>query len=301
MADIILHHYPSSPFSELLRLALGHKRLAWKSVIIPIMAPKPDLVPLTGGYRKTPVLQIGADIYCDTAIAIEAIEAAQPNPTLFPVPMGRGAYFSAMWSSGPLFMPSVATAMSVAAGNLPQAFWNDRKALFGMDPARMAKIGPHLKSQFAASLARAEDTLGDERAFLGGNEAGYADFALYMNVWFQRQFDPKPSVLEPFPNVRAWAQRVADIGHGEPSELSAQDALAIAKAAAPTAVESVDADSGFEAGQSVTVRTEDPGANAVAGRLVRLNARDIAVLRDDPQVGTVAVHFPRLGQIVSPA
>ncbi len=124
MPDIILHHYASSPFSELLRLALGLKGRAWKSVTIPIMAPKPDLVPLTGGYRKTPVLQIGADIYCDTSIAIEAIEAVQPSPTLFPAPLGRAAYFSAMWTSGPLFMPSVATAMSVAARNLPQAFWD---------------------------------------------------------------------------------------------------------------------------------------------------------------------------------
>ncbi len=170
-----------------------------------------------------------------------------------------------------------------------------------MDPERMGKLGPHLKSQFAASLARAEDALSDGRAFLGGDQAGYADFALYMNVWFQRQFDPKPPVLESFPQVRAWAQRVADIGHGAPSEMSAQAALAVAKAATPTAVESVDAESGFEVGQPVTVRTEDPGANPVAGTLLRLTARDIAVLRDDPQAGTVAVHFPRLGQIVMPA
>ena len=28
--------------------------------------PKPNLTALTGGYRKTPVLQIGADIYCNS-------------------------------------------------------------------------------------------------------------------------------------------------------------------------------------------------------------------------------------------
>ena len=99
MADIILHHYATSPFSELLRVALGHKGLAWKSVIIPSIAPKPDLTPLTGGYRKTPVLQIGADIYCDTAIAIEAIEAIKPEPTFYPAPLGRAGAFIAMWAS----------------------------------------------------------------------------------------------------------------------------------------------------------------------------------------------------------
>ena len=59
MADLILHHYATSPFSEKLRLIMGYKKLAWKSVIIPQILPKPDLVALTGGYRKTPVLQIG--------------------------------------------------------------------------------------------------------------------------------------------------------------------------------------------------------------------------------------------------
>ena len=61
MSDMILHHYAASPFSEKVRVAFGIKGLVWKSVIIPRILPKPDLMPLTGGYRKTPVLQIGAD------------------------------------------------------------------------------------------------------------------------------------------------------------------------------------------------------------------------------------------------
>ena len=65
MSEIILHHYPLSPFAEKTRVALGIKGLAWRSVIIPQIMPKPELMPLTGGYRKTPVMQIGADIYCD--------------------------------------------------------------------------------------------------------------------------------------------------------------------------------------------------------------------------------------------
>ena len=72
MADLILHHYPTSPFAEKVRLVLGYKNLAWKSVVIPQIMPKPDLQALTGGYRKTPVLQIGADIYCDTALIADA-------------------------------------------------------------------------------------------------------------------------------------------------------------------------------------------------------------------------------------
>ena len=68
MAELIFHHYPNSPFSEKIRLIFGLKHLAWRSVLIPVILPKPDVVALTGGYRKTPVLQIGADIYCDSAL-----------------------------------------------------------------------------------------------------------------------------------------------------------------------------------------------------------------------------------------
>ena len=47
--EIIFHHYPASPFSEKVRVAFGIKQLAWRSVEIPNMMPKPDLIPLTGG------------------------------------------------------------------------------------------------------------------------------------------------------------------------------------------------------------------------------------------------------------
>ena len=78
MADarsIILHEYPTSPYAEKIRLALRLKNLAYSRVEIPVIMPRPDLMPLTGGYRRTPVLQIGADIFCDTAIILRELEA----------------------------------------------------------------------------------------------------------------------------------------------------------------------------------------------------------------------------------
>ena len=68
--EIILHNYPNSPFSEKVRVAFGIKGLSWRSVIQPVIMPKPDLIPLTGGYRKIPVMQIGADIFCDSQIIL---------------------------------------------------------------------------------------------------------------------------------------------------------------------------------------------------------------------------------------
>ncbi len=74
MSELILHHYPTSLFAEKARLMLGFKGLTWRSVTIPSIMPKPDLTALTGGYRRTPVLQAGADIYCDTALMARRLE-----------------------------------------------------------------------------------------------------------------------------------------------------------------------------------------------------------------------------------
>ena len=113
MNELILHHYPMSPFAEKARLMLGYKRLPWRSVTIPPVMPKPDVVALTGGYRKTPILQIGADVYCDTALIARVLEARQPVPTLYPsfAPL---AVPLAQWADSLLFPTAVSWAMQPA-------------------------------------------------------------------------------------------------------------------------------------------------------------------------------------------
>ena len=98
MDPLILHHFAASPFSEKLRLVLGYKRLAWKSVLVPAVMPKPDVVALTGGYRRTPVLQIGADIYCDTALICDVLERLQPAPSLYPEPLRALSRVVGQWA-----------------------------------------------------------------------------------------------------------------------------------------------------------------------------------------------------------
>src|SRR5215472_13836174 len=119
--DIIFHHYPTSPFSEKIRLAFGIKHLAWRSVEIPNMMPKPDLIPLTGGYRKTPVMQIGADIYCDTQIILRELERRFPSPSVFP--HGKGLpYGLGFWTDRTVFMASVPIIFGEIGHMVPEAF-----------------------------------------------------------------------------------------------------------------------------------------------------------------------------------
>ena len=82
--EIILHHYPASPVSEKVRVALGIKKLAWRSVEIPRVPPKPDVLPLTGGYRRTPFMQVGADIYCDSHCILRELQRRHREPDFFP-------------------------------------------------------------------------------------------------------------------------------------------------------------------------------------------------------------------------
>lgn len=297
---IVLHHYAASPFSEQLRLALGLKNAEYWSVTVPNVAPKPLLTPLTGGYRKTPVLQVDADIYCGTAVAIAAIEAL-PGPSLFPASLGATGALVAALAGGAMFLPAVATALLPAVDTIPEAFWADRRALFGLDRALVEDRAPHYRAQFLAGCAALEASLADGRDFVGGDAPGHADFALYMNVWVQRRFVPTAPILDPFPALLAWEARVRAVGHGRPTSVEAEEALALAHGAAPDVAEAVDASSGFTAGQPVTVTTDDPGATAVTGRLVRLSDSTVVIRRDDPDTGTVAVHFPRLGQILTAA
>ena len=109
--ELILHHYPASPFAEKIRLVLGFKQLPWKSVIIPSVMPKPDVVALTGGYRRTPILQIGADIYCDTSLICEVLEHKQPEPVLYPPHLKGVSRVFAQWADSTLFWTAMAYNM----------------------------------------------------------------------------------------------------------------------------------------------------------------------------------------------
>ena len=139
MHELILHHYPTSPFAEKARLMLGFKQLSWRSVMIPPVMPKPDLTALTGGYRRTPVLQVGADIYCDTALIARRLEAEKATPALFPEGQEFAAATLAKWADSVLFLNAVSLvfqpeSMAVRFAQVPkefvQTFSKDRAQLF---------------------------------------------------------------------------------------------------------------------------------------------------------------------------
>lgn len=306
MSDIILHHYPGSPFAEKVRVALGIKGASWRSVTIPVVMPKPELMPLTGGYRKTPVMQIGADIYCDTHCILRELERRIPQPSLYQG-TGRGlADALAFWSERSLFASAAGIVLGAGDHELPPGFIEDRSKLVGreLDPQRLKAAIPQLVEQMRPALAWFEDMLEDGRPFLMGQHPTVVDCSLYCPCWFLAgSVGTSAAPLAELPRIRAWLQRMAKIGHGQPSEMSPQEALAVAKAVLPELEPRADAHDPFgrKPGIQVQVAPDDIGRDPVVGQLVASSAEEIVIRRLDPQVGEVAVHFPRAGFVLQPA
>ena len=297
MTDILFHQYDSSPFSEKVRVCFGIKGLAWDAVDEPVIMPKPELIALTGGYRRIPVMQIGADIYCDSQLIVRELEGRYPAPTLFPAGdpgLGRA---TALWTDRTVFMAAVAIIFGGLGDRVPADFIKDREALSGrpFDTAAMRAAVPHMTMQLRAHAALLSDQLSDGRAFLTGDRPGLADANAYYNLWFIRSaYPPAATTFETLPHVSDWLERVRAIGHGQRSEVTRVEALRIARKATPAPVVS-SANLDPLVGQQVTVSADDYGRDQVRGTLIGASEHQLTVLRTDPDLGEIAVHFPRIG------
>ena len=303
MSDLILHHYPTSPFAEKVRSILGYKKLAWKSVFIPMVMPKPDLVALTGGYRRTPVLQIGADMYCDTALICDVLEQLAPTPTLYPEAVKGAARIVAQWADSAVFgaamawnfQPSgVADVFAGAPAENIQAFVADRTAMRG-GAARMASTDA--AATYKSYLRRLAHML-HAQDFLLGDQPCVADFAAYHPLWFTLERTTSvASILEATPEVQAWMARMKAMGHGASEKCSAEEAVQLARNASPAqpSKEAFQDEHGIPLGSPVVIAADTFGLEPTEGTLVAATRTRYTLRREDARAGTVHVHFPRVG------
>lgn len=302
--DIIYHNYPQSPVAEKVRVVFGIKNLAWRDVEIPRLPPKPQLVELTGGYRRTPVMQIGADIYCDSSCILRELEKRTPSPSLFPGNDNGLMWCLSRWTDGALFDLSVKIVLGSAGDALPEDFARDRGRLYlGENWAEGLKAAneqlPHHVSQLRTPLSRLNEQLSDNRVFLLGDSAAAIDAQIYHVVWFVRgRWDGGASMLSEFPHLERWEKNIVDLGHGTSEELSAIDAIVVAKAAEPITVSGVAEHDpqGLLVDETVSVQPDvNGGEQPVVGKIRMANADVIAIERVSDLAGNVCVHFPRAG------
>lgn len=307
MAKIILHHYPFSSFSEKVRVALGCKGLAWRSVEIAGLPPRPLLTPLTGGYRRAPVLQVGADIYCDTNIILPALDRLCPQPSLYPAGsegLARGLGFA--WERQ-MWIPTIGVLVHYIGEHIPPEFIKDRKeGYLGIDISKeaMAPQFPQHLGFVRAQIAWLRQALA-ARPFLFGGAPSAADLACWQTIHLLRKnCPPEVDQLLNLAPLVPWCDRIASLGHGATTPMSAEEAFAVARAAQPAPVTHLDPDGdpgGLPAGAVVTVTPDDNARVPVSGRLVAASADEIVIHRKDAQAGDLHIHFPRLGFDVLPA
>jgi glutathione S-transferase len=324
---MILHHYPNSPFAEKIRAIFGYKGLAWQSVVQPDIMPKADLQALTGGYRRIPVLQVGADVYCDTALIVQVIEALHPAPSLYGARGVHGVRGSsgaadtvAQWADDTLFWAAMGHNFKGAAALFAhlapdqaaakgKAFAEDRAAMFG----NLARQRPNDATgaytlylrRIGAMLANGQNGLSQD--FLLGAAPTVADFACYHPLWFTLHRVPQmASIFEASADtpeialLRPWLARMqaySAAGETLRTHSSPQAALNLSLASAPAAIAGAPfADEhGIALGTQVAITAEKFGMEASVGELVAATAQRYTIRRSDPRAGTVHVHFPRLG------
>lgn len=301
MSQIILHHYESSPYAKKVRTMLGYKKLAWRSVTAPMVMPKPDLVALTGGYRRVPVLQVGRDIYCDSRLIARVLDRLAPSHPLVPAELAAScAAFAHLESTlftvgvGIGVMPEgVAALIQTLGQDTVNAFMVDRAEMFRDStvpwptPARALTYFEPLMSALDAQLTHVP--------FLLGAAPTLADFTAYHPIWFILENAGVRDRLAPFEHIARWAARIAALGEGEPTDLAAEAAVEIARASRENqpfdgaAIELRKT----RIGQRVTVTPTDYGANPVEGVLVHASLYETVIQRTDDRAGEVFVHFPR--------
>ena len=301
MSDLILHHYPFSSFSEKLRAALGVKGLAWRSVEIAGLPPRPLLEPLTGGYRRAPVLQVGADIYCDTNVILPALDRLHPARSLCPAGSEGVAQGLGFGWERQMWIPTIGVLVHYIGEHIPPEFIKDRKeGYLGIDISQAA-MAPQFEQyvQFVrAQIAWLKQALG-RRPFVFGDAPSAADLACWQTIWLLRKnCPPEVDALLGLDGLVPWYDRLCAYGHGTPAVATAEDALAAARVATPVAVTHLDPNGdpgGLKAGSPVTVTPDDNARVPVNGTLVAASDSEIVIHRNDAQAGDLHIHFPRLG------
>ena len=304
MSELILHHYPMSPFSEKIRVMLGYTGLDWQSVITREMPPRPQLAILAGGYRKIPVAQIGADIFCDTRTIAAEIAALSGKPKLALeklTPQQQG--FASEVDLEVFFACAMAASTRAMGRKFRQSLSLADMARFIWDRLNLGRtsslptLGLHAaRKRVRQHLDGLEQML--QQPFLFGKQPNHADFSTYHSLWFLRDL-AESTLLDGYPLTLAWMERMRAFGHGGRREISPDQALDIASQATPRAIAAVHRKDP-QIGQTMQIAPADYGQIATSGKLVGVTPTRWILAREDSQVGCIHLHFPIQGFTLSP-
>lgn len=299
MADktFILHHYDESPYAEKLRAMFGLTGDDWGSVLSPPFPPRPNVDPLVGGYRRIPVAQLGADLFCDTTLIAAEVAALSGHAALAPAVVDAAAASLAERAEGPVFFAAITSVPPLKLlGGLIMSQGPFKTLKFVRDRAGMMRgaeqrppQGREASALFESFLTDVEHHLAD-RETIDGQELGYADFCVYHPIWLARSVGGAKS-LSTRPHLKAWMDRMDRLGHGGRREIPASQAFAEAADNEPRALPG-SSDGHQAVGQVVTITPSDYAKVGVSGTLVAATPERYVLRRDTERFGALHVHFP---------
>lgn len=292
----ILYHYPMSPFSEKLRVAMGASGVLWRSVDVPAFPPRTDLSRFIGGYRRIPVLQIGAHFFCDTRLAYQALFGGKTDPTaLAPVDedLRRWAetevFFAVLSSQRPMAVVRFLTRELGVKGLL--RFMRDRMRMM-----REASVTVPSRTEAGAVLTRYIAVLSERlvtESFLSGTTPGYLDFCCYHPLWMAERVQ-RGLRMSWSRDVQGWLKRMEALPHG-PSVSATESDVEAAIVAGEIDCTGWSVPSSWTVGESVIVAPLDYGLDASSGELAAMSDERIVLRRKTSSGSLVYAHFPQVG------
>jgi glutathione S-transferase len=309
MLDVILYHYTTSPFAQKVRSVFGLKAIPWRSVEVPWVPPRPELRKLTGANRRIPVLQIGADVFCDSNLILRVLDQLFPEPSLraeedlltrpisqwFEPRMMR--YFASQRFRTSDDLAAFAGVMD------PAEFVRERAPFMAplLDITRR-DYAPTAAAHVRAYASYLEGLLERSGAFLQGDRPGHADFSAFHPFWWVARSSARRDVLGEFDAIWTWVARIEALGEGEAKPIAPAEALAMAESASPEILLPAERCGHDPAlGSRVSVTPDDYGCDPVVGELVAIGEDYVAIRREEEGVGALAQHFPRWGYRVEAA
>ena len=300
----ILYHYLASPYSEKLRLALGVAGIQWGSVIVPAQPPRPFLDVFLSGYRRIPVLQIGAHFYCDSALAFDAL--AEVSDRLKPAGhLSRTNELLRRHAEDRIFFAVIAAASPISVLRLLAQdlglfglfrFLKDRSDM--MKGSTVEKLSQRAAARLVKDFVGQLNGLLKQDRFLGGAHAGYLDLCCYHPLWMASVINRETLSALP-PLVQAWMQRIAALGHGS-SVLVSQRQI-YDRVSGDQFQDFVREVSGpFAQNSLVSVRPTDYARDSTEGHLAFMDEHQCVITRNLPSGNAVFLHFPIIGFEVRP-
>ena len=295
---LILHQYDISPFSQKAQKMMGLKELSWQSVEMPMIAPKPDVEALTGGYRGTPVLQIGRDVFIDNwmiARALDEFDASGPA-----INAQGGLREAALYAWGErLFTPLLHAALAAYQSEWDADFLADRKRVFpDVDFDTLDVSDPDRRSQVRAYLGTVEAQLGLDQDFLGGAQADSCDIHVWGMVWMIHSALPAlMPIVETFPRLTDWYERVSALGTGDREDVKIDVAWQSLKDGPARLLPDTPDQEPLApwVGEVVDIAAGSADRGSASGRLLAVDHEQV-VLGVEPISGEAAqVWFPRFG------